>query len=87
MIKSFKQCYEAYIAGYISLFLVWVLVANIGENAYEENVVLSSIFYYINTQAHKSSKFRIILHIFVQISLIPILYIVKKIIEQIKIIR
>jgi hypothetical protein len=77
MITTFKQSFEAYISGYIALFLVWVAIANISENEYQENIVLSSLFYYINTRANNLTKFRILLHIFVQISLIPILYIVK----------
>ena len=77
MITTFKQSFEAYISGYIALFLVWVAIANISENEYQENIVLSSLFYYINTRANKLTTFRILLHIFVQISLIPILFIVK----------
>ena len=77
MITTFQQCFKTYVVGYIAIFLVWVLIANAGENAYEENVLLSTLFYYINTNAHKSSKFRIALHIFVQIALLPILFIVK----------
>jgi hypothetical protein len=77
MITTFQQCFKAYVVGYISLFLVWVLIANAAENAYEENVLLSSIFYYINVRAHKASKFRIGVHIFVQIILLPLLFIIK----------
>jgi hypothetical protein len=77
MITTFQQCFKAYVVGYISIFMVWVLIANAAENAYEENVLLSSLFYYINVRAHKASKFRIGIHIFVQISLLPLLFIIK----------
>jgi hypothetical protein len=77
MITTFHQCFTSYIVGYIALFLVWVLIANIPENAYEENVLLSSIFYYINTKNNKVGYLRIIIHILLQIILLPILYIIK----------
>jgi hypothetical protein len=77
MITTFQQCFKAYVVGYISLFLVWVLIANAVENQYEENVLLSSLFYYINVNAHSASKFRIGIHIFVQIILLPLLFIIK----------
>jgi len=77
MITTFQQCFKAYVVGYISIFMVWVLIANAAEDAYEENVLLSSLFYYINVRAHKASKFRIGVHIFVQIILLPLLFIIK----------
>jgi hypothetical protein len=77
MITTFQQCFKAYVVGYISLFLIWVLIANAVENQYEENVLLSSLFYYINVNAHSASKFRIGIHIFVQIILLPLLFIIK----------
>jgi hypothetical protein len=77
MITTFQQCFKAYVVGYISLFLVWVLIANAVENQYEENVLISSLFYYINVRAHSASKFRIGIHIFVQIILLPLLFIIK----------
>lgn len=78
MIKTFQQCFTTYIVGYIALFLVWVLLVNIRENENQENILLSTIFYYLNTRAHKSSKYRIGLHIFVQICLVPVLFIVSR---------
>ena len=77
MITTFKQSFQAYIGGYIALFLVWVGLANINENEYQENIVLSSLFYYINARANKLTKVRILIHIFVQISLLPLLFIIK----------
>ena len=76
MITTFQQCFTSYVVGYVALFLVWVLIANIPENKYEENILLSSIFYYINTK-NKVGYHRIIIHILLQIILLPILFIIK----------
>jgi uncharacterized protein YihD (DUF1040 family) len=77
MITSFKQCFTAYVTGYIALFMVWVLLANVNETIFETNIVLSSLFYYINTKVHSSNKFRIGIHIVVQLILLPLLFIIK----------
>ena len=77
MITTFQQCFKSYVVGYISLFLVWVLIANAGENKYEENILLNTLFYYINTRAHKSSTWRIGIHILIQVLLLPLLFIIK----------
>jgi hypothetical protein len=76
MITTFQQCFTTYAVGYVSLFLVWVLIANINENKYEENVLLNSLFYYINLHG-KSGKWRIIVHIVIQFMLLPLMFIIK----------
>ena len=76
MITTFQQCFNSYIIGYISLFLVWVLVANIRESAYEENILMNSLFYYINTK-NKTSTARIGIHILIQLILLPLIFIIK----------
>ena len=76
MITTFQQCFTTYAVGYVSLFLVWVLIANINENKYEENVLLNSLFYYINLHG-KSGKWRIIVHIIIQFMLLPLMFIIK----------
>jgi len=76
MITTFQECFNAYIVGYISLILVWVLIANISENAYEQNILLNSLFYYISTK-HKGATIRIGVHLFIQVALLPLIYIIK----------
>jgi len=76
MITTFQQCFNAYIVGYISLFLVWVLLANIGENKYEQNVLLNSLFYYINSK-NKGAYARIGVHLIIQVLLLPFIFIIK----------
>jgi len=75
-VTTFKQAYISYILGYIGIFMIWVLLANIRETPYQENVVFSTLFYYINLK-NKYSTFRIVLHCLVQIILLPLLYIIK----------
>jgi hypothetical protein len=78
MITTFQEAFISYIIGYISLFLVWVLLVNISDSEYDENVFLRTVFYYINLKTEDGlGKFRIGIHIFIQICLIPILYLIK----------
>ncbi|NBP65863.1 MAG: hypothetical protein EBU66_14530, partial [Bacteroidetes bacterium] len=72
MIQSFAKAYYFYLFLYTAILLLLVLLIN----APSENVSLSIIFYYINTDANNYT--RILLHIGILFSLLPIMLVIKK---------
>lgn len=76
-ITTFRDAYIDYIMGYIGIFALWVILANINENPYEENILLSTLFYCVNYKDHIMNKFHIFIHCLAQIILLPLLYIIK----------
>ena len=76
-ITTFRDAYIDYVLGYLAIFALWVILANINENPYEENILLSTLFYCVNYKDHKMNKFHIFIHALAQIILLPLLYIIK----------
>lgn len=73
-ITSFNKAFFIYSLCYLSIFMVWVMLANAGGAG--ENAFFKLLFYYINYDAHGLG--RIMAHLLVQLFLFPIPFLVKE---------
>lgn len=74
MITSFSKAFILYIVTYFSIFMIWALLANAGEDS--ENMAFKMMFYYVNWNANGIG--RVLVHMIILLFLIPIPFIVKE---------
>ena len=72
-ITNFKQGLIYYITVYTLIFLLVVAVVN---NSYTDNISIKLVFYYVNIESQ--GYLRIIAHLIILYSLIPIIFILKE---------
>ena len=71
LIDSFRNAFFAYMFLYSCIVMLMVILVNSSST---ENVTLRLLFYYINTDAN--GYMRVIVHIFVQLLLLPIMFVI-----------
>ena len=75
MVATFEQAFFMYTLTYILLFTICVLLVNVGNMEDDENMAFKLLFYYMNTEINGYA--RIAGHVIAQMSLIPIMLIVR----------
>lgn len=70
MVKSFQDAFKLYLVCYLSLFTLWVIMVNSSKTLF-----FKLLFYYVSTDPHGMG--RIIIHLFVQLMILPVPLIVK----------
>lgn len=66
MVKNFNQALMLYIATYVGLFSLWVMLTNAADGVY----LFKLMFYYVSVTPHGYG--RIILHVLLQLMMLPI---------------
>ena len=73
MVTNIKTTFMLYVITYISIFLIWVLLVNSSNEP--NGLFIRMLFYYVDTKAN--SYMRIIIHLLIQVALLPIMILIK----------